>query len=289
MSPRLKKTFTTIMVVLTIILVVWLLIAPSIFTFKISDKNALRQFADIGFELIIKDLKIKNRNIHYMVVGSERLPTLVFLHGSPSSWNAFIDYMKDLELLKKYRMVGIDRPGFGSSDFGYAVNIPDQASLILPILKELENGKPVFLVGHSLGCPLEIKIASDFPDGIAGIMLIAASIDPALEPKESWRKFLEVFPIRYFVPGAFRPSNTELLFFKKDIVDLEKDFPNVKCDVWLVHGDKDTWVPPGNSDYAKQKLVNASKVELHILPGGDHFIPWTRRREITERILEMTN
>jgi pimeloyl-ACP methyl ester carboxylesterase len=159
--------------------------------------------------------------------------------------------------------------------------------LIAPVIKKIQNGKPLYLIGHSLACPLQIKIAASFPDSIAGIMLIAGSVDPALEPEENWRKILEVFPLRYFIPGAFRPSNTELIFFKKDVVDLVRDFPNVRCDVWLVHGDKDTWVPPGNSDYAKQKLVNASKIEMHILSGGDHFIPWTRRKEIVELILKM--
>ncbi len=275
------------MLVLAIILIIWLLIAPGVLTFRISDKRARGQFAEKGLELHIKDLKINNRNIHYVLAGNDGLPTFIFLHGSPSSWKAFIEYLQDPGLLQNYRMVSIDRPGFGGSDFGDAVNLKEQTQLMLPVLKEIENGKPVFLVGHSLGVPLILKMAADYPAGVDGIMLLSGSVDPVLEPKEGWRGLLESIPLKYFVPGAFRPSNTELIYFKKDVVELTEDFPKVKCAVWLVHGEKDTWVPPGNSDYAKRKLVNAKKVEVTKLPGADHFIPWTRKSEITGLMLQM--
>jgi pimeloyl-ACP methyl ester carboxylesterase len=286
-SPQFKKVFTNAMIVLAVILILWLIIAPLVLTFRIADENARQHFADKGLELKVMDLKSNKRNIHYVITGNDSLPTLVFLHGSPSSWKTFIEFMDDPRLLQKYRMVGVDRPGFGGSDFGDAVDLQEQARLILLVIKKVGNGKPLYLVGHSLGGPLEIKLAANLPDTINGLMVIAGSMDPALEPKEKWRNFIDRFPFKYFIPGAFRPSNTELLFFKKDIVDLAADFPKVTCEVWLVHGEKDTWVPPGNSEYAKQKLVNARKIELVMLPGGDHFIPWTKKNEIVDLILEM--
>jgi pimeloyl-ACP methyl ester carboxylesterase len=56
-------------------------------------------------------------NLHYIETGNAQKPTLI-LHGSPGSWNAFKEYLQDTTLLKKYRMIAIDRPGFGYSDFG---------------------------------------------------------------------------------------------------------------------------------------------------------------------------
>jgi len=68
---------------------------------------------------------------------------------------------------------------------------------------------------------------------------------------------------------------------------LADDFSKVTCEVYLVHGDKDTWVPVGNVDYAKKKLVNAAKVETLILKGGNHFIPWTYKKEIALALINM--
>jgi len=195
--------------------------------------------------------------------------------------------MQDSALLFRYRMISVDRPGFGSSDFGEAVNLAEQSLLLLPILDAEKNGKPVFLAGHSLGGPLVVKMAADYPAAIKGIMLISGSIDPALEPGEKWRNTADKFPFSLLLPGAFKPSNTELIYFKKDVYALANDFAKVTADVYLVHGEKDTWVPVGNIDYAKEKLTHANKVETLILKDGNHFIPWTRKKEIISALIAM--
>ncbi|HEX5668355.1 MAG TPA: alpha/beta hydrolase [Chitinophagaceae bacterium] len=269
------------------ILLMWILIAPGCMTFRISDEKAQSMFARKGLDLKTEIIKVNGKDIHYAMVGNDSLPTLVFLHGSPSAWNAFLSYMQDPELLFHFRMVSIDRPGFGFSDFGYALPLEEQSRILMPVFNEIKNGKAVYLAGHSLGGPLVVKMAADAPELFAGIMLISGSVDPSLEPKENWRFLMEQMPFKYLLPGSFRPSNTELVYFKKDVISLVPDFVKVKCAVFLVHGDKDTWVPPGNVEYAKQKLVNASAVKIVMLPGGTHFIPWTKKKDITAAMVEM--
>jgi pimeloyl-ACP methyl ester carboxylesterase len=151
--------------------------------------------------------------MHYARSGNDTLPTIVFVHGSPGSWNAFEQYMKDKEILDKYRMISVDRPGFGNSDFGKAEPLKQQSALISPLFNEWKNGKPIYLVGHSLGGPLIIQLYADNPGLVDGLVLLAASVDPAEEKKESWRYVLDGALMQYFLPGAFRPSNRELIFF----------------------------------------------------------------------------
>ena len=278
----------TVLIILGVLLL-WVLIAPGCMTFRISDKKAMDMFHRKGLDLKTEYIRVNNREIHYTMVGNDSLPTLVFLHGSPSAWNAFLQFMQDPGLLFHYRMVSIDRPGFGYSNFGYAVTLEEQSRLLLPVLREINNGKAVFLAGHSLGGPLVVKMAADAPELVKGIMLISGSISPELEPKENWRFLMENFPLNHFLPGSFRPSNTELVYFKDDVKKLVNDFPKVTAEVYLVHGDKDTWVPPGNVDFARQHLVNAPKVETLMIPGGNHFIPWTNRKEIVEEMIKMAN
>lgn len=270
-----------------VILFNWIILAPGCTTFRLSDEKARANFLKKGLELKTEFITVNNRLIHYTMVGNDSLPTLIFIHGSPSAWNSFENFMKDPSLLFHYRMVSVDRPGFGFSDFGDAVSLAEQSILLLPILDVVKNGKPVFLAGHSLGGPLVIKMAADYPEAVKGIMLMAGSVDPALEPAENWRKLAAKFPFYYLLPGAFRPSNTELVYFKKDVIALADDFSKVTCEVYLLHGDKDTWVPVGNVDYARKKLVNAAKVETLIFKGGNHFIPWTFKKEVAEALINM--
>lgn len=273
--------------VISVIVLAWVVIAPGCMTFRLSDETARKQFLQKGLELTAASIHVNGREIHYAMVGLDSLPTILFVHGSPSAWNSFSNYMKDPALLFHYRMVSVDRPGFGYSDFGDALPLGEQSLCLLPLLQHIRNGKPVYLVGHSLGGPLVVKMAADAPTEIAGIMLLAGSVDPALEPKENWRYMAGKFPFKHLMPGAFRPSNTELLYFKKDVVALAADFPKVTCAVYLLHGDQDSWVPAGNVDYAKKMLTHASMVEAQIFPGGNHFIPWTKKKEIVDWIIRM--
>jgi len=256
-------------------------------SFRMPDSEAISKFAEKGLTLKPGTIRVNNRNIHYMMVGQDTLPTLVFLHGSPSSWTSFESYMQSPELLKQCRMVSIDRPGFGNSNFGKALPLEEQSRLIMPVLLEIANGKPVYLAGHSLGGPLVIKMAADAPKLFKAIMLISGSVDPALEPEESWREFFENSGLKFLLPGAFRPSNTELVHFKKDVIALEAEFEKIISTVYLVHGDRDSWVPPGNVDFALRRLVNATAVRTVIIPGGTHFIPFTHKKEVTDAMMAM--
>ena len=260
--------------IMAVFLILWLIMAQSCMKFKISDSKAKEDFNKAGVELTTTTVKVGNRNMHYAKTGNDTLPTIVFVHGSPGGWDAFAQYMKDKDLLAKYRMISIDRPGFGASDYGEAENMQRQADLINPLFKQWQNGKPIYLTGHSLGGPMIVWLCADNPGMFSGLVLLAASVDPAEEKKEGWRYVLNTTLFRYFVPGALRPSNTELLYFKKDVYVLQDKFPLVKCKVFIVHGMIDTFVPVGNAAYAQKKLVNAASVETTLIPGANHFIPW---------------
>jgi pimeloyl-ACP methyl ester carboxylesterase len=269
------------------IILLWLIIAQSCMKFKISDSEAKKDFEKEGVPLTTKTVKVGKRHIHYSQSGNDTLPTIVFVHGSPGSWNAFTQYMKDDELLSKYRMISVDRPGFGKSDFGKAAPLKEQSSLISPLFSEWKNGKPIYLVGHSLGGPLIIQLYADNPGLADALVLLAASVDPAEEKKESWRYIMDGALMRYFMPGAFRPSNRELIFFKKDVYALQDKFAAVKGKVYIVHGSKDGFVPPGNAVYAAKKLVNAVSVETTIIPGAGHFIPWQHYDTIKKVLMKL--
>src|SRR5688572_1754734 len=270
-----------------VIIAIWIVIAQSCMQFKISDSDAVKQFDRAGVQLTAVTTKVDNRFMHYAKTGSDTLPTIIFFHGSPGSWNAFADYMKDKDLLDKYRMISIDRPGFGYSDFGKAEPMKEQSALISPLLAEWENGKAVYMVGHSLGGPLIIQLYADNPGMIDGLVLLAASVDPAEEKKEVWRSMLDGPVLQYLVPGAFRPSNRELRYFKKDVYVLQDKFVAVKCKVIIMHGTRDTFVPPGNAAHAEKKLVNASAVETIMLPEANHFIPWNKYDDVKTVLMKL--
>ena len=265
----------------------WLLFAPGCMSFRKSDAEEKTEFQKDRVVLRTSTMEVDGRHIHYAMTGNDSLPTLFFIHGSPGSWDAFAEYMKDSLLLQKFRMVSVDRPGFGHSDYGQPQHLDVQSLWISKLFYLLANHKPMFLAGHSLGGPMVIKLGADNPNIFYGIVVISGSIDPKEEKPEKWRPWLFKTPLNFLVPGAMRPSNEELWYLKKDLVELQKDFARITCPVYFIHGAIDTWVPPGNVDYGKKMLINAPVVEETLIPGANHFIPWSKFTEIRSILLKL--
>jgi pimeloyl-ACP methyl ester carboxylesterase len=264
-----------------------LLTTPGCLSFRANDEKEIRRFARKGIPLSPGTYRANGLSIHYVRTGLDTLPTIIFVHGTPGSWTAFRDYLSDPVLLFHFRLISIDRPGFGDSDYGHGYSLAEQSALLGPLFAEIDNGKQVLLAGHSLGGPLVVKMAADYPDRVNGIMLISASVDPALEPAENWRKAFANTPLQSLMPGAFQQSNAELYIFKQEVHELRNDFPHVRADVSIVHGERDKWVPVGNASYARNNLILARSIHTLIIPGGSHFIPGTHRQEIVRELIAL--
>lgn len=266
---------------------IWVLLAQCfIMRNRLSDSRALNIFESKKVPLSIFDSTINGRHLHYAVSGNPDLPTLVFIHGSPGSWMNYMKFMYDSSLRKKYRIISVDRPGFGYSDFGKAMHLENQSKLILQILKPLKSKQPMILCGHSMGGPVVVKLAAMDTSLFSKIIIVAGSIDVSQEKNETWRKVMNIRPFYWLLPGAFGPSNTELLYLKKDLIHLKEDFARVKCDVQFIHGDRDTWVPIENVAYGVKMLSNARTISSDTIKGADHQIPWKNRAEFTNLLLK---
>jgi pimeloyl-ACP methyl ester carboxylesterase len=273
--------------VVFILLLIWIIIAPSCMTMRTEDSKMKKKFQDEGVELTTATEKVNDHAVHYAVTGIDTFPTIIFIHGTPGSWDAFAGYLKDKELLQRYRLISIDRPGFGYSDFGTPHHLQEQSDIMSPVLQKFKNGKPIFLVGHSLGGPMVVKLSADNPNLFSAVVIISGSIDPAEEKPEKWRPWLFKTPLNLLVPGAFKQSNEEIWYFKKDLFGLQNDFEKIHCPVLFIHGLKDTWVPPGNVEYGKKMLVNAAGISELLFPDGNHFIPWTKFSEIKQLLMNL--
>ena len=282
-----RKFFRRLLIGFLLLITILLVVAQFIMKYRIPDSKAKEQFLKEGVILNTGSIKVDGFEIHYAKTGNDTLPTLFFVHGSPDGWITYKNFMQDKDLLTKYRMISIDRPGFGYSQFGDAKNLEDQSKLISPLVRSIQNGKPVYAVGHSYGGPVIVKLQVDDPNLFDGLVLLAGSVDPKEEKPEKWRYIMKIPPLKYFLPGAFRPSNTELIYLKEDLKELDKEWEKITCPVWILHGDKDSYVPIANVDYAKKKLTKARSVEVKILPGADHFIQRERYGEVKDVLMKL--
>lgn len=254
---------------------------------RIGDEKGKRWFAAKQATLFTYDTIIDKHRLHYTRCGNPGLPLLVFIHGSPGSWFHFMQFMYDTALLKKFNMVSADRPGFGHSEFGHPMHLQDQSALLLRLVQGLANGQAVYLAGHSMGGPVATQMAAMAPQQFKTIVLLAAAIDSKLEKPEIWRHVMGVQPLSLLLPGAFQPSNTELLWLKQDLPLLEPQLGRITCAVHFVHGDQDTWVPIENIAFGKRTMLHAASLTADTLRGADHQIPWKRREAVRDILLRL--
>lgn len=282
-----SKTKRKLKIGFLIFLGCWIVFAQSCMKFRISDSQAKAEFAQRGLQISFHYTDDHEKGVHYAKSGADSLPTLFFVHGSPGSWDAFKIYMMDTALLHHFRIISVDRPGFGYTNFGTALRLEEQCLLINKVVEKENNQKPVHLVGHSIGGPVIVQLAQDHPDEFASLNILAGSISPKDEPKEYWRYLFLYTPLHILMPGAFRPSNDEIVYFKKDLYKLDTGYSNLKMPVTFIHGDADKFVTVKNVEYGKKKLVNNPNVKVIIIPGANHFIPWEHFDLIKTHLLSL--
>ncbi|WP_315747603.1 MULTISPECIES: alpha/beta hydrolase [unclassified Bradyrhizobium] len=120
-------------------------------------------------------IKIDGANINLVDIGFERpdAPPLLLLHGASSNLEAMRQPLGDL-LAKRYRVLLVDRPGHGWSDRDRVQDSTPaaQARMLADALQKLGIGS-VILVVHSWSGALGARMALDFPERVAGLVMLA--------------------------------------------------------------------------------------------------------------------
>jgi pimeloyl-ACP methyl ester carboxylesterase len=265
----------------------FILLMDSCIQFRMSKSEIDAFFKDKEKKGTLKQYAVGKRTLNYLIAGDTNKPLIVFVHGSPGSLSAFIDFMADSTLLNRAQLITVDRPGFGASNFGYAEpSLQKQASLLKPILEEYKNDRPIILVGHSLGGPLIARMAMDYPELIDGLIMVAPSIAPDLEPNEWFRAPLATPFLKWLLPRSIRASNDEIYKLKPELEEMIPLWKKIQTPTIVIQGSKDSLVDPGNADFAQKMMVNA-QVQVELIEGMDHFVPWTNPELIRKAALDL--
>lgn len=230
------------------------------------------------------------RSIHAISVSAaDSLPVLALVHGSPGSTDAFLSYLSDTALSRRFQLLTLDRPGFGyTSGFGRPEgSLKRQAAAVQAVLQRLAPGRKAILIGHSLGGPVIARFAMDYPDLVAGLIIVAGSIDPDLEEHPWWQKAIDVPPLRWLTPKSLWTSNREIKLLEDELRAMLPLWAGIRCPVTIIHAIDDQLVPYANMAFAKRMLVHCSDYKEITLPKGDHFILWSRQDVVRQAILDM--
>jgi pimeloyl-ACP methyl ester carboxylesterase len=242
--------------------------------------------------------------------GKEGAPPVVLLHGAGANLED-MNLAFGERLAARHRVILIDRPGFGFSarKRGEGSSPADQAKVLRDVLDVLGIDRPI-IVGHSWGGTLALAFALDFPQRVAGMVLIAPATHPGvwglsaintalatpvgtffartlalpfgalLMWAGSRTAFLpQVIPPRYVKNSAamlvLRPPT--LMNNWDDVGCLEEAlkqqagrYSALNLPTIVFNGDKDLLVPP--EKHALKLAAAAACVKVTVLPGFGHML-----------------
>jgi len=269
-----------------VLFIVFSQVVSSCVSFSMSDKEFREYYENEPEKPESVIYEVDGYQMHYVVQDVVPEATLVFVHGTPGSWSAFADYLKDTAYYNHAVVVSPDRPGFGKSSYGKPVaSLEEQCNLLVPILEKYPA--PRILVGHSLGGPIVARMAMDHPDLVEGIVMLAPALAPELEPEEDWFRVPMRWPvIEGLVPKVLRISNEELIFLKEELELMLPLWADITVPSAVIQGGKDDLVHPGNAAFADSALVNAPR-DIIFLDEQNHFLPWNEYPLVKETVLKM--
>jgi non-heme chloroperoxidase len=258
--------------------------------------------------------------LYYEDHGSGR--PVVLMHGYPLSGRAWDKQLPAL-LDAGHRVITYDRRGFGKSSQPAAGYDYDTFARDLHTILETLNLSDVTLVGHSMGTgevtrylgrygsarvakgvlvspiPPFLLHAGDNPDGVPA-SLFEGFVQAAQQDTPAWMKgFLDTFynvdKLRgTLVSDQAYQASWNLAVSASAIAavaciptwetDFRADLPRIDVPVLVIQGDDDQVLPLARTGQRLPGLIK--NVELVVVSGGPHAIPWTHADQVNSALLD---
>ncbi|MQS88442.1 alpha/beta hydrolase [Companilactobacillus mishanensis] len=183
-------------------------------------------------------------------------------------------------------------------------NLPDDCKIVIDMAKTQFPNLPTFLLGHSMGGHTVLKVATNYPGIVDGIV----ATDPL---SISFTDKIDGDPEKYLPNQLGKGVNTDQRVTAKynndpmnlkeftvglmntlmdSAADLKQDLDKVVDPILLLHGEADGLIPVSDSLEIYQKFSSRDK-EIHVYPFLMHEIlnEPSRKWEIYQEILNWLN
>jgi pimeloyl-ACP methyl ester carboxylesterase len=165
------KSLKKVLVIAVIILTAQFMQATTILSNNIS-KSGINTPIDAKNLIQFKTIKVNDLDIFYREAGSTDKPTILLLHGYPTSSHMFRNLMQDLS--NDYHLIAPDYPGYGNSEqpsmaaFDYTFD--NMALIVEGLLEELKIKKySIYLMDY--GAPIGFRIAAKYPNKVETLII----------------------------------------------------------------------------------------------------------------------
>jgi pimeloyl-ACP methyl ester carboxylesterase len=264
-----KKTLLIIFAALISVFVLSRCIFVSKFVY--SDQELKDHYKNLSLKPEYKDALFLGRNVHYAVLSKcDTLPLLVMVHGAPGAWYGYLNLTDDQDLQNHFRIVSVDRLGYGKSGYGKEeLSVQMQAMAVKNIIeKENKSGKKVFLLGRSYGAPITAWLAINYPQTFEKLVMVSPVIDPDKE-KFYWFSDIGKMPVvQWILPDLLNVATREKFSHQKEMKLMASKWDKLYTPTAVLVGEEDDVADTANFSFAKNHIVNCPALFLKLKNTG---------------------
>ncbi|MGF1457008.1 MAG: alpha/beta fold hydrolase [Alphaproteobacteria bacterium] len=210
-------------------------------------------------------------SLSYVRAGTPGGRRVLFIHGSPGDAGIWEPQLAAVPPGRDY--IAVDRPGYGYSwPHRSRPDLKDQSAALAGLL-DTPDGRPVVLVGYSMGGPVALRTAVDHPDRVAGIVLASSNLDPDLEPYRWYNELASWWIFRPFIRRRWYNSNREILLHASKLEAMVPRLGEIAMPLAVIHTKDDKLVPVENTDFMRERMTAADFVHIRIVEEGGHRLP----------------
>jgi len=238
----------------------------------------------------INDLKI------YYEESGKGMPVILLHHffATASQWKTYIP-----ELAKKYRVIAVDLPGHGRSDYmdTTKVYLHKKATEYIIGLIDLLKLDSVYLIGASSGASMILYLATVRPHLVKRAVVIGGFIYRSKKVREiiaGWSKNPEANEIASHGKEKALLLHKQFSYFSELYGDpsfTPDVLYTIRAKTLIIYGDNDPFVPTSDAFEMYQNIPNSY---LWIVPNGGHFcfppyLDAKNERDFIKRTMEFLN
>lgn len=253
-----------------------------------TDKELEERYQNKALKPQYRRVSFAGRPLHYAVISrSDTLPLLVLIHGAPGAWYGYMNLMDDSLLQHHFKMIALDRPGYGKSGYGRAELSTQLQSLAVKEIIDRENssGKKVTLLGRSYGAPIAAWYAIHYPQNINKLLMVSPVIDPDREkffwfsPIGRWRL------VQWMLPNVLNVATKEKYAHVQEMKKMKSKWKNLFVSTCVLTGENDYIADTANLSFARRYLMNCEP-DCRMLKNTGHLVTYERAALVKEIILK---
>lgn len=252
-----------------------------------SDVDLGEHYANCGVKPNYRSVPFLKKRVHYAVMEkNDSLPLLVFVHGAPGAWYGYQNLMDDTLLQKKYKMIAVDRLGYGKSGYGQAETSTALQALSIKSIIEKENTthQKVILVGRSYGAPITAWLAINYPQTVDKLFMISPVIDPDKEKFFWFSNAGKWKAVQWILPELLNVATAEKFAHEQQMEMMLPKWKNLYVPTVVVSGETDRIADTANFSFAKRHLINCDTTMM-MLKNTGHLVTMEQPALIRNLIL----